>query len=39
MDIKKITEIVNTDLLTTDAKGRAIKNMNFECGIFCEITN
>ena len=27
------------DELPADAKGRAIKNMNFECGIFCEITN
>lgn len=27
------------DELPADAKGRPMKNMNFECGIFCEITN
>lgn len=27
------------DELPPDAKGRPMKNMNFECGIFCEITN
>lgn len=27
------------DELPIDAKGRPMKNMNFECGIFCEITN
>lgn len=27
------------DELPPDAKGRPIKDMNFECGIFCEVTN
>lgn len=27
------------DELPEDAKGRSMKNMSFECGIFCEITN
>jgi hypothetical protein len=27
------------DELPPDAKGRPIKDMNFECGIFCELTN
>jgi hypothetical protein len=27
------------DELPADAKGRPIKNMSFECGIFCEVTN
>lgn len=27
------------DELPPDAKGRPMKNMSFECGIFCEITN
>lgn len=27
------------DELPADAKGRPIKDMNFECGIFCEVTN
>lgn len=27
------------DELPPDAKGRSMKNMSFECGVFCEITN
>jgi hypothetical protein len=27
------------DELPEDAKGNSMKNMNFECGIFCEVTN
>lgn len=27
------------DELPPDAKGRSMKNMSFECGIFCEVTN
>lgn len=27
------------DELPENAKGRSMKNMNFECGIFCEVTN
>lgn len=27
------------DELPEDAKGRSMKNMSFECGVFCEITN